>query len=189
MNLLRLSIRQTFGAIGIESSPARQEMRSPPGDLQIEQPPAEMNFSTEPSQLQIDSTDAQHALMRGPNLEWSSYLYGEMKSVFLKQLAAMVQEGSRMAQITNPANAFADLAREHVFRENAVNYQPVTPGYDNVRVSFDPGSVQTRIEPSHPVINYTPRKPEIDAIPGQTDIYLRQRNSIDITVSTYDLYR
>lgn len=189
MNDLRLSIRQTFAAIGIESKPAQQRIVSPRGDLQIEQPPARMDFASEPGKLQIDSTQAQHALLKGPNLEWSSYIYGQMKQVFLQLLAEKVQEGNRMAQITVPTSAFAEIARNKVFKKNPVQYQPAVPSNDNVRLSYEPGKVSTSIEPSRPEISYTPRKPQIEVDRGRLDIYLRRRNSIDIQVSTYDLYR
>ncbi|WP_027092643.1 DUF6470 family protein [Cohnella thermotolerans] len=189
MNDLRLSIRQTYAEIGIQTTPTRQQMQSPPGELQIEQPPARMEFSKEPAKLGIDSSQAQHALMMGPNLEWSSYVNGQMKEVFLQQLGRMVEEGARMAQITNPRNAFADLAREHVFRRSQVDYRAVSPGYDNVRVHYDPGAVHTDIQAFRPEIQYTPHKPDIQTQQGKTEIYLRQKNSIQISVSTYDLYR
>jgi hypothetical protein len=189
MNDLRLSIRQTYAAIGIETRPARQQMQSPPGELQIEQPPARMDFSKEPAKLEIDSSQAQHALLMGPYLEWSSFVNGQMKEVFLQQLANKVEEGARLAQITNPRNAFADLAREHVFRRSLVDYRAAVPGYDNVRVHYDPGTVHTDIQTFRPEIRYTPHKPDIQTQQGKTEIYLRQKNSIDIQVTTYDLYR
>lgn len=188
MNDLRLSIRQTYASIGMESKPAKQVMESSKGDLQIEQPPAQMDFRTEPAELKIDSSEAQHALARGPNLEWSSFIYGEMKDVFLQLLANKVQEGNRMAQITVPGNAFAEIARNRVFQHNSVGYQPAVPSCDNVRLSYRPANVTTNIEPSHPQIRYTPNKPRIEVEQGGVDIYLRHRNSIDIQVTTYDLF-
>jgi len=98
---LRLSIHQTYAAIGMESRPAQQQMESPRGDLQIKQTPARMDFASEPSELQIDSSQAQHALVRGPNLEWNSYVLGQVKSAFLRQLADKVESGHRLAMISN----------------------------------------------------------------------------------------
>lgn len=186
---LRLSIRQTYAAIGIESEPAKLQIQSPRGEQQIWQPAAKMDFSTEPAKLQVDSTEAQHALVRGPNLEWNRYVYGQMGRVFLQNLAEKVEAGHRMAMITNPANAFAEIARANVFKSNPVNYQPAVPDFDNVKVTYEPGTVQTRIEASPAEIQYIPRKPDIQVNLGHTEIYLRQKNAIKIWVSTYDLYR
>jgi hypothetical protein len=185
---LRLSIRQTYAAIGIESNPATQQMKSPQGDLQIQQPAAKMDFSSEPAILQVDSSEAQHALGRGPNLEWNKYVNGQMQSVFLRQLADKVEAGHRMALIANPKNAFAELARDNVFKQSGINYQAAVPDFDNVKLSYEPGKVQTHIEASPVEIQYTPQKPDIQVAPGKVDIYIRQKNSIDISVTTYDLY-
>ncbi|WP_127532072.1 DUF6470 family protein [Paenibacillus kobensis] len=189
MNDLRLSIRQTFAFIGMDSEPARLQIHSQPGDLQIEQPPAVMEFQSSKSELSADSSQAWHALGKGPNLEWSSSIYSQMKSVFLQNLAQQVEEGKRMANITISRSAFADLAQDALFRPNPVNYQVATPGYDNVRMSYTPGSVDTRMESTPVQINFTPRPVEFNPQLANLDIYLRQKNSINIEVTQYDLYK
>ncbi|MDQ0116554.1 DUF6470 family protein [Paenibacillus harenae] len=189
MNELRLSIRQTFAAIGIESRAAQQSIQSYSGDQQIKQPQAEMNFSSTPAQLEIDSSQAWSALAKGPHMEWNQQLYSQMKSVFLQNLAQRVQEGHQMANITNKRNAFADIAKNKVFDQSLVNYIPETPDYDNVHISYSPGDVDTAITPSLVEIEYTPIKPEIQVDRGKLDIYLRQKNSISIDVTTYDWYK
>lgn len=189
LNDLRLSIRQTYAAIGIESRTAQQSIQSPPGELQIKQPVANMDFSSTRGQLQIDSSKAWHALGKGPHLEWNQAIYSRMKSVFMENLAEEVEAGHRMADITNSRSAFADLARAGIFKSNPVDYQVETPNYDNVRLTYTPGDISTVIEASPIEIEYTPIKPEIIVEPGKLDIYLRQRNSISIDVSTYDLYK
>jgi len=189
VNDLRLSIRQTYAAIGIDTEAAKQQMHMPRGDQSVEQPEAEMDFKTTSPRLEVDSAEAYHALGIGPNLEWSSAIYSQMRGVFLQHLASQVEEGKRMADITNPRSAFADLARDALFRPNPVNYQVSTPGYDNVKLQFTPGSVDTRIEQSRVRLEYTPHKAEISVDPGKVDIYLKQRNSISINVTTYDLYQ
>jgi hypothetical protein len=164
-------------------------MHSPRGEQSIEQPAAQMDFQSTDPQLTVDSSEAWHALCKGPNLEWSSAIYSQMKSIFLQQLAKQVEEGKRMADIANPRSAFADLAKDALFRPNPVDYQIAEPGYDNVRVNYTPGKVDTKIERSPVVIDYTPRKVEVEAHRGRVDIYLRQKQSIDIEVTAYDLYK
>ncbi|MFF2889981.1 DUF6470 family protein [Paenibacillus sp. NPDC057967] len=189
MNDLRLSIRQSFALIGMDSTPTRQVMESPRGEQQIEQPPARMEFSSTASQLNIDSSEAWMALGRGPHMDWNQRLYGQMKSVFLQNLAQTVEAGSRMAQITNPRSAFADLGRQSMSRESLVDYQLSKPNYNNVKFDYTPSEVDTVIEPSKVEVNYIPMKPDIQVEQGKLDIYLRQKNSIAIEVSTYDWYK
>ncbi|MDQ0062037.1 DUF6470 family protein [Paenibacillus harenae] len=189
MNDLRLSIRQTFAAIGLNSQPAQQMMDASHGEQEIVQPQAKMNFATTPSHLEIDSSEAWQALGRGPHMEWNQRLFGQMKSVFLQQLAQTVDEGKRMAQITNPNNAFAEIAKGSIGKQSPVNYVLGTPNVDNVKVTYTPGAVNTAIEPSPVEIQYTPIKTDIQVEQGKLEMYLRQKNSISIDVTTYDWYK
>lgn len=189
MNDLRLSIRQTHAAIGMESTRSRQMMESPRGEQEIVQPAAELNFSTTPSNLQVDSSEAWMALGKGPHMDWNERLYGQMKSVFLQNLSQTVEAGKRMAQITNSRSAFADLGRANMSRGNPVDYQLGTPNFNNVKIEYTPSKVETTIEASKVEIHYTPIKPDIQVERGKLDIYLRQKNAIDIEVSTYDWYK
>lgn len=189
MNELRLSIRQTYAAIGMDSQPARQLMDASVGDQQIVQPQANMDFSTTPAKLEINSSEAWQALGKGPHMEWNQRLYGQMKSIFLQQLAQTVAAGHRMAQITNPRNAFADIAKDSIGKQSSVNYVLGTPNVDNVRVTYTPGGVTTAIEPSPVDIQYIPIKTDIQVEQGKLEIYLRQKNSISIDVTAYDWYR
>ncbi|WP_127568949.1 DUF6470 family protein [Paenibacillus xylaniclasticus] len=186
---LRLSIRQTNAAIGIQTEPSRQIMESPSGEQSIETQNGAMEFEYSDSKLSIDSSEAWHGLGKGPNLEWSSGIYSQMQSIFLQHLAKKVEEGQRMADITNPRSAFADLAMDALFRENPVDYQVGTPGYDNVKLDYEAGSVQTTIEPTTVQINYIPHRPNIEVQRGNLEIYLRQKNTIEIEVTPYDWYR
>jgi hypothetical protein len=189
MNDLRLSIHQTYAAIGIDSENGSLHVRSQPGTQTIQSPSAAMNFTSKPSNLEIDSSKAWHALGKGPNLEWSSAIYSQMRQIFLQHLAAQVDEGKRMMNITNGRSAFADLAKDVLFRPNPVNYQTEMPDYHNVRLAYSIGGVNTTMEPTAVAIQYEAHKPEIDYLPGKLDIYLRQKNTLSIEVTTYDLYK
>jgi hypothetical protein len=188
MNDLRLSIHQTFAQIGIHTNWATVDMHSPQGDLQIQQPKAKVEMHSSPGQLQIDSTAAWEALAKGPILELNNRIYSQMKNVALQAIAKIVEDGNRMAQITNPSNAFADIARDAVQSEVPIEYVGEA-AYNNVKIHYEPQKADIRIEPQKPIIQYTPQKPDLQYNPGNVDVYLRQRQSIQITVTQYDLYK
>ncbi|MEB3102343.1 DUF6470 family protein [Ferviditalea candida] len=188
MNDLRLSIRQTYAQIGIRTHRASQDIHSNKGDLSIQQPQAKMDIQQPGGELTIDSSAAWTALGIGPNLEWTNFIYSQSKSIALQAIARIVEEGNRMAQITNPRNAFADLAKDVYFRENPVEYVGEA-SYFNVKVHYQPRAPIINIEPQKPQIQYTPNKPEVQYNPGSIEMYLQQKNSINIQVSQYDLYK
>ncbi|XOK61311.1 DUF6470 family protein [Paenibacillus elgii] len=188
MNLLRLSIQQTLGQIGMQSQNASTDMRSPRGQLSIEQHPAQMDFHSEPGELRIDSSAAWAALGSGPHMEWMNSIYSQAPGIALQGIARIVENGNRMAQIHNPRNAFAELAQNAFSNESSVQY--VGPASNmNVKIQYEAKAAVTNIEARKADIQYTPMKPEIRYNPGRVDIYMRQMNSIDIQVTTYDWYK
>ncbi|MBP3966769.1 DUF6470 family protein [Paenibacillus lignilyticus] len=183
----RLSIHQTYAQIGIQTNNASLEMQSPPGDLSIEQPPAIVDIQSPRGELEVDSTAAFTALGTGPHLDWMNSIYSQYKNVALQAIAKIVEDGNRMAQISNPNNAFAELAREAFHHQNRIVYTGEA-SIDNVRVRYTPHAPIINIEAQKPIIEYTPRKPETQYHPGSVEVYLRQRNSVEFSVGEYDKY-
>jgi hypothetical protein len=189
MELLRLSIHQTYAQLGIQTHSASQEIHSPAGELSIMQPSAKMEIQSPQGELHIDSSAAWAALGHGNHLEWMNMIYSQTKSIVLQAIARTAQEGSRMAQITSPDNAISEIAKERfINNHNTIQYTG-QPAYDNVKVSYESHKPVIRIEPQQAQIEYTPHKPEIQYNPGAVDIYIKQMNSIDIQVSHYDYYK
>ncbi|CAM3692999.1 DUF6470 domain-containing protein [Cohnella lubricantis] len=188
MNLQRLSIHQTFGQIGMKAEPGSQSIRSPRGDQSIRQQPADLQIKSPPGRLAIDSAAAWDALGKGGNLAWSSRIYSQSKNILLQGIAKTAQDGERMGDLLSPGNPFAQIARSDALADRpSVSYTGAA-GYMNVKVSYAPQDASVQVTPHKAEISYTPRKPEVQYHPGSVDIYSRQRNSIDIHVSEYDLY-
>lgn len=187
MNLQRLSIHQTLGYIGIQTAPGQLSIESQPGKLSIEQPPADLNIKTPPGDLKINSDAAWSALGVGPNLEWSNNIYSQMPAIAMQGIAKIVEDGNRMADLSSHENAIADLAEEALSDTNPVEYT-TAPAIDNVRVQYTPHSPIIEFTPHSPNIQYTPQKPQIDFRMGSVNVYVRQRQSIDIQVNPYNLY-
>ncbi|MEI7025665.1 DUF6470 family protein [Paenibacillus sp. y28] len=181
-------MRQTFAQIGMETQNASVDMSSPDGELSIEQPQAKMDFKYDPGTLSIDSSAAWAALGKGGHLGWMNRIYSQLPEIFKQSLAKKAQEGQRAAQITNPANAFAEIARNNVWNGSGIQYTGPA-SVDNVNIQYEPGKPQTNIDPVKPSIQYTPVKPEVSFNRGSVDIYMKQMNSLDIWVSEYDWYK
>lgn len=187
MDRIRLSIHQTNALIGMESKDSTISMRSPRGELSIEQPKAELNIQSPRGELVIDSSKALDALGIGPHLRFMNNIYSQMDNVLLQAISKIVEDGNRMAQISNPRNAFADLAGDVFLRENPVSYTTQASPL-NVDIQYYPNKPTINVEQHRPIINYTPHTPEIQYNPGFLNIYLRQKNSIQFEVSKYNMY-
>lgn len=186
MQFLRLSIHTTNAQLAIETRNARQEIKSPPGILTIDQKPPEMNIHSEDGELSIDQSDAWAAYALGGNLRWQNYIYSQSKELALRGIARIVQDGKRMAQITNPRSAFADISRDW---NKGVGINFVEPAsYFGVKVHYQPHPAEIDIEPQQADIHFEPQKPIVQYIPGDVHIYEKQKESIDIRVSEYNWY-
>lgn len=98
MNLLRLSIRQTYASIGIETRQASLSMESPPGQLEVQSTPSTMRINSNPGQLEVDSSRAWMALGKGNHLEWLNLISSQMHQEFLLNVSRIVEEGNQLAQ-------------------------------------------------------------------------------------------
>lgn len=185
MNLQRLSIRQTYATIGIETRQAKQLMESPPGDLQIENTPAEMEIHKSRGGLKIDSSKAWLALGSGNHLEWYKMVTDQMQGQFLENLSNIVEEGNRLAKFKR--NTIAEMMLNRTQEKTMIKYVGEASA-DNVRLQFEPDQMNVEWSTHHPNIEYTPNKPEISVEPGAVNIYLKNKNTIQMWVSNYDIY-
>lgn len=188
MNLLRLSIHQTFGQIGMESNPGTQTMQTEAGQMTIQSHPAALDFESQKGELQIDSSAAWDALGKGSYIRWANMIYSQIPNIALQAIARIVEDGNRLAAIAGGGNALADLAGEAMNDRPKLEYVGEA-SFLNVKISYAPHHIETRIEPQPTQIDYTPAKVNVQYQAGRVNIYERQKNKIDIEVSNYDWYQ
>lgn len=181
---MRLSIQQQFAHIGMSTRNAKQDIVSPRGELTINQSAAAMDFQSEPGELSVDSSDALAAVGVGGHLRNRNFIYSQCEGIALQAIAKIVREGNRMADATNPANAFAEIAKQEMARAPSMKYVE-NASFLNVEVQYTQGTVQTPIRAVPNELHYTSHKPKVDYTLGQVDINLRNKQSIDIQVSPY----
>jgi len=189
MNNLRLSIRQTYSQIGVTTTNAKVEIESPDGELSIDQKPAKIEIEAPPGKLTVDSSAAWTALGRGSHLEWMSSVYGQIHGIVMQNVAGIVEDGNRLANIANPNDAVAEIAYSNSKIKSPVNFVGGHPSFTNVNVKFEPNDPTINVEPQKADIEFIPQKPQLQYTKGNVELYLRQKNSINIYVSEYDLYK
>ncbi|KRF33994.1 DUF6470 family protein [Paenibacillus sp. Soil787] len=188
MNIPRLSIRQTYAEIGIDTQNAQFAIQSPPGQLDIKQQAATIDITSPSGELSVDSSAAWSALGKGNHLEWMNQIYSQLHSVALQAIGKIVEDGNRMAMITNPSNPFAEIAGNQMNEQNPVEYVGEASNL-NVKLNYEMRKPEINITPHKAEIQYTAQKPQISYSPGNIDIYVKQKNSIEINVSSYDWYK
>ncbi|MFD2331481.1 DUF6470 family protein [Cohnella sp. GCM10020058] len=187
MEFLRLSIRSTPALLGIESPRGKLDIQSPRGQLEITSPRTDMQIRQPRGELSIDSSAAYSAYAKGGVLETADRIANQMKQRIVENIGKIAQEGGRMAQISNPASAVAEIAANALSPKETL--QAAGPaGLFNVKVNYTAHAAEVNATPSPAQISYHVNKPEIQYTPQKAGIYVRQMNSIQISVSQYDWF-
>jgi len=185
MNLLRLSIRQTYASIGIETRKANLNMESPPGQLEVQSTPSSMRVHSSPGLLEVDSSKAWMALGKGNHLEWLNLISSQMHQEFLSNVSRIVEEGNQLAQFKK--NTIADMMRNRTQEESSLKYLGDASN-SNVDLNYNPAKTEVEWDPHKVDIHYNPQKVQASYEPGKVEIYLKQKNSLNMWVTNYDIY-
>lgn len=187
MELQRLSIRQTYATTAIETKQAQLSMESPQGQLEIESIPATMEVNTKAAELSVDSSRAWMALGKGNNLEWSHMVLSQMDQVFLLNVSRIVEEGNRLAKFTKQGSSIADMMAQRIQEESNVVYIGEASSL-NVDLQYDPAVVNVEWNQQETRLQYTPQRPQTSYQPAVVEVYLKNKNSIQMWVSNYDIF-
>ncbi|TVX89451.1 DUF6470 family protein [Paenibacillus agilis] len=177
MNLPRIEIKQQFSRIGLERQSGQLTIETPPPQLEIKQEHVTVELSRTDGELSIDSRKAWSALGRGRFEEVTDRIAQQSLQISMQNIANLAQEGDRMMACHEKSNAFAEIARERMFREFPISILG-EPNYDNVDVVYMPGKLQTDWKQGEVRFEYHRTKPSIDYYPGKVNPYLIQKNFI-----------
>ena len=178
-----LSISRTDIKLGMESSPARLEMQSQPARIDFHHTDAKLNIRTDPPRVTIDQYEcfAEAGLKNNYDLlkDASSRAYQHI----MEYIGQTAEDGRTLAAIENGGNPIAAIAARDAFPVHEFGIGFIPQSRPKIDVT---GSVQ--IEPvldSNGATNsitgdYTPGSLNINYIPWQLNIYVKQYPSINI---------
>lgn len=187
MRIPAIQIKQQYAKIGIDADLGHYDIRQPRANMQIRQTPAQLEIRSGQGRLEIDQSKAWDALGLGGILEAMSRIRSEAHRVALEGIARIAQEGDRMAAIQNGTDAIAEMAQENAYSFHEFNYMGPA-SYDNVDVYYTVvKKLDIRFIEGGADIRAEVRPPEISYARGKLDIYLRQRNQLEIIPPQIDL--
>jgi hypothetical protein len=181
---LQLNIQNA--RIGYQTTPGSWDIRQPPGELEMHTTPLGIEMKSPGGELSIDQSAAWDALGQGNHSTWLNRIYTESKSIVLQNIARIVENGNRMAQIQNNVDPIPDMAAEQAFEPTQINYLGEA-SYSNVRFDYRPSPVEYNVSPASVDIRYTPHLPTTQYTPGKFEIYNIQYPKVDIIPPQIDL--
>ncbi|MDK2919036.1 MAG: hypothetical protein PWQ37_1769 [Candidatus Petromonas sp.] len=173
----------------INTSPALIGINTTPGKMEITQPKADINMNTEHPRIEIHSEQVrvqidQYQCFAEAGLK--NYLDLTKETVQLAKQAAMqgieriVRQGNELAAIENGLDPIPNQAEENAFElfKKEFNFDLIPKS--RPKIDFKGGTVDIKVHEGKVNMDIKVNKPQINYTPGKVEIYLRQKNSIDI---------
>ncbi|KXH84139.1 DUF6470 family protein [Sporosarcina sp. HYO08] len=180
MQLPQLQIQTTRGMIGLQTTKPVQEIEQPSATLDLQQPQAVLTTKTTKPRLSIDTTEARADLDLKSSFRRTEEVTQYSRSEVFNGIARRAQDGRELMEIENGGSPNASFANQ-AFRQpySSLNIQFI-PSYGSVKVSFEPGNVDIRVEPQKVVNNSRANKPIHTYTPGKVSVELLQQPSVQI---------
>jgi hypothetical protein len=180
MNIPQLQVTTTKALLGLTIKKPTQEIEQPHATLDIQQPQAKMTINTTKSRLSIDTTEARADMDLISSSRRTAEVAQYARSEASNGIARRAQDGIELMMIENggnPIKSFAERALRQPYSSLNVKF---IPSYGSVKVSFEPGNVDIRVEPQKVINNSNANKPMHTYTPGKVTAELLQKPSIQI---------
>lgn len=181
MNLPYLEIRQTFAQIGLKPYRPPMTIHQPNADMEIRQTHAEnIQITNEPGTLTIDQSEAFASINHIPPLKRALQFYAKSIPKIHEYIAKKREEGDRLMKIEDGGNPIAEIAAENSKLTNSEVVYRLLPKPLSVKIHYEPGEFRVDVKPDRIDIKVKKNEPEITIPKWQTEVYLRQKNSLTI---------
>ncbi|MEH7251000.1 DUF6470 family protein [Neobacillus niacini] len=180
MQVPQIRLQQTYAQIGLRITQPVQELQQVPADLSIIQTPAKMNLTRTPSKLDINQEQARNEVnMKMPDV-FSRDNAEAARQAGLEAVAKIVQEGNQLAAIENKTDALAAIAVNKSLPEPDDFNIAFIPSYGSVQIDYTPTELHIEWEKGGAEIKATPREVIHNYNAGKTEVFLQQKNQLQI---------
>lgn len=180
MQVPQIRLQQTYAQIGLRITQPIQEILQAPAEVSIKQILATMNINRTPAKLDINQDQARNEVnMKMPDV-YSRDNAEAARQAGLEAIAEMVQEGNQLAAIENHSNALVEIATNKALPEPVDFNIAFIPSYGSVQIDYTPTELHIEWERGGTELNVTPREVVHNYTPGKTEVYLRQKNQLQI---------
>ncbi|UHA75709.1 DUF6470 family protein [Paenibacillus sp. 481] len=186
MNMPRIQIQQQFSQIGLQRELGKHSIEQPRAELNMHQEQVKVELSRTDGKLDIDARKAWSALGKAKFEETTDRIAQQSLQISMQNIASLAQEGDRMMAFHKKENAFAEIAKQRMFKQFPIDIVGEAK-YDNVDVTYTAGSLQTNWKSGRVELNVQTKKPIIDYYPGKVNPYLIRQNFIFMSATGQQL--
>ncbi|CAG7633989.1 putative protein YviE [Paenibacillus solanacearum] len=181
----QIRINQQYSRIGIDTEPGHYEIKQPGPDQQYKTTPSRLEMESPSGELSIDSSKAWDALGIGSNYRLMDTIVSEARRIALQGIARRVEDGNRMADLTNKNDPIPEFAMR-AFDDLDIEYR-TSAAPDNVSIQYVARKPNIQFTPATLDIQTKVNAPSIEYVRGKLDIYLAQKAFIEIIPPEMDL--
>jgi hypothetical protein len=180
MQFPQIRLHSAFAQIGMQRSNPVQEIQQVPAELSYKRTPTKMNIERTPGQLEIDQEQAWNQLnLKGPSqLIADNADYARQQA--MEAIAETVAEGNQMQAIENKTNAIDAIVTNKVLAPPADFNIAFIPSHGSVKFNYQPTELHIDWQKGRIEFQATPAQVNHQYTPGKTEIYLRQKNRLEI---------
>jgi hypothetical protein len=182
MKLGQVQIWQTFAQIGIDTVPARSQIKTGLAEVRQQMTLPLIQIKQTLPQLEIDLQKMRDDFHMKTPVDFVKDNADEAYREGLKAIRHISAYGDDMARIDlrrDPRKVIADQARARANQTPSFGYG-VLPGFNSVEMTFIPGELQVDYLPATFTLDVETHFPEATYQRGKVDIYLKQKHAIEI---------
>lgn len=180
MNIPKLQVQTTKAQIGLHTQKPVQQIEQPKANLDLQQPKAIQTIETTKPQLSIDTEQARADLDLMSASRRTAEVAQYAAQTAIEGLGRRAEEGKQLMQIENGGNPIASQAKQSGRQPYSSLSIKFIPSHGSVKVNFQPGSVDIKVEPQQVINNTTTNKPIHNYTPGKVTVEMQQHASIQI---------
>jgi len=179
---MRLEMNSQMAYIGIQTKNAQVSIEQPSAELDIKTTHAKVNIETTLPKVRIDNSRPRAESGLKGNRELTQDMVQRAFADMQAGKARAAEQGNRLADIHKSKNVIAEVADDNAWGQFQKEFGMVTMPRSKPDIQVIEGQNNIQVQEGKVEIKATPRKPIIDYQRGKVDIYLRQRNALEIKV-------
>jgi len=180
MKIPQIQIQTKKAELGLIIQQPKQQIQQPQADMQIHQPAAELSIHTTKGQLYIDSSQARRDIGMVSSMEMTRNYAEKGKQAALAGVARRAREGEQLMSIEKGGNAIYSIIDAKSGPKNIKMGIKFIPSGNSVKTTYIPATVDIQVQKNNPKIDVQINKPIHNYSPGNVNIDLIQKPSIQI---------
>lgn len=180
MEIPKIQIQTTQAKLGLTIQQPNQKIQQQQAEMKIQQPAAELSIRTTEGKLYQDASQARRDIGMISSMEMTKNYAEKGKQAALAGVARRAREGDQLMSIEKGGNAIYSIIDSKTGPKNTKVGLKFIPSGDSVKNTYTPATVDIKIQKNDPKIDVQINKPIHNYTPGNVNIDLIQKPSIQI---------